>query len=109
VPCTDITSHDQVLMLAHDNLLIGTGRGLFAASDEAFDVAGRIRTLPIVHVPATQPSGAVVAGPQESPKKTPGLLPFGLPTFFGLGIVDTVGIWLPLLVWIAISRHNRSK
>jgi photosystem II stability/assembly factor-like uncharacterized protein len=109
VPCTDITSHDQVLMLAHDNLLIGTGRGLFAASDETFDVAGRIRTLPIVHAPATQPSGAVVAGPQESPKKTPGLLPFEMPSFFGLGIVDTVGIWLPLLAWIAIMRHNRSK
>ncbi len=109
LPCADVTSGDQVLMLAHDNLLMGTGSGLFAASDEAFDVAGRIRTLPIVRAPATQPSAVVAAGPQDSPKQPPCLLPFGLPSFFGLGIVDTVGIWLPLLAWIAIARHNRSK
>ncbi|NLE59422.1 MAG: hypothetical protein GX616_13755 [Planctomycetes bacterium] len=101
---------DPVLAMLHDHLLIGTNSGLFAASDEAFDPAGRIRTSAAVRRrPTTRPSGAIAGLPPAQPQPQPDLLPFKLPRIFGLGIADTVGIWLPLLAWLAIARHNRSR
>lgn len=101
--------HDRVLTILYKDLLIGTNSGLLAASKETFDPAGQIRTWAGPPQPTTQPSGTVAILPQGSPQPQPELLPFRLPRIFGLGIADTVGVWLPLLAWLAIARHNRRR
>jgi len=108
-PSHPLTPHDRVLTLSYEDLLIGTNYGLFAASDEAFDPAGRIRTSAAPRRPATQPSGITANLPPVSPQPQPDILPFRLPGVFGLGVADTIGIWLPLLAWLAIARHNRRR
>ncbi|MGQ9651682.1 MAG: WD40/YVTN/BNR-like repeat-containing protein [Phycisphaerae bacterium] len=108
-PSHPLTPDDRVLTLLYEDLLIGTNCGLFAASGEAFDPAGRIRTSAAPRRPTTQPSGITANPPQVSPQPQPDILPFRLPGVFGLGVADTIGIWLPLLAWLAIARHNRRR
>lgn len=109
VPSTGAGESDQVLAMLHDDLLIGTASGLFAAAEGVVDPTGRIRTTPASRVPTSRPAAGVAATPQPRPEKNTDLLPFKIPTIFGLGITDTVGLWLPLLAWMAIARHNRCR
>jgi photosystem II stability/assembly factor-like uncharacterized protein len=100
----------QVFSLLYDDLLIGTAAGLFAVHDEMLSPGGSRRVLVGgKKPPTTQPTGTASPGPLADNQDSKRLLPFSIPKIFGLGITESVGLWLPILVWLAITRHNRSR
>ena len=107
VPPSGTPECDQILALRQNDLLVGTASGLFASPDGAANARKPIRGTPAA-APTSQPA-TVVSAPQQQPTTDKDLLPFKIPTFFGLGIADTVGLWLPVLAWLAITRMNRSR
>jgi len=109
VPPSGTAEFDQVTSLLYRDLIVGTSCGLVVATEGMFDDDGRIRVSPGIGVPASQPSVTVAATPQGEVSNGQDVLPFRLPGLFGFGLAETVGIWLPLLAWLAITRHNRSK
>lgn len=109
IPPSATGEFDRVLSLLYRDLLVGTSCGLLTAPEDAFDPEGRIRVPPSPRVPASQPSAVVTGEPRNAPSAGQDLLPFKIPPLLGLGLTDTVGLWLPLLMWLAIARHNRSR